>query len=183
MKTFALAVLVLAFAAAACGQRSATPPATAALPESAARAVEPVLPADTIGIELPGEGLGTVHDVKFGLVGGFTQRTRSQIIAFKPGVTITIRNLSHFLDHTLNVLSTTGFPKNPTLSTTASGGTLKLGYRTGILAPGHTVRVVLKTPGTYFVGCAFHYPAIPSMRDVIKVSVSATPGPQATPTP
>ena len=182
MKRFALAVLVLSFVVAACGQRSAAPPATAALPESAARAVEPALPADTIGIELPGEGLGTVRDVKFGLVGGFTQTTRSQIIAFKPGVTVTIRNLSRFVDHTLNVLSTTAFPpKSIALGKTPSGGTFKLGYRTGILAPGQTVKVVLKTPGTYFVGCAFHYPATPSMRDVIKVSLTATPGPQATP--
>lgn len=181
MKKFALALFVLSFGVAACGQRGAAPPATAILPELGARAAEPILPADTIGIELPGEGLGTIHDVKFGLVGGFTQTTRSQIIAFKPGVTVTIKNLSRGIDHTLNVLSTRAFPANPTLSMTASGGTFRLGYRTGILSPGQSVRVVLKTPGTYFVGCAFHYPARPSMRDVIKVSVSATPGPQATP--
>jgi hypothetical protein len=182
MKKFVPACFALALLAVACGQQNAGVPSAPMQAHSLSRtAGEPTVGADTIGIELPGEGLGTVKDVKFGTVGGYTQSTRSQIIAFKPNLTITITNLSKVISHTLNVLSTTNFPPHPVLKTQRSGGPLQLGYASGILGPGKSVKVVLSKPGIYYVGCAFHYPSNPSMRDVIKVFVKATPGPQATP--
>ena len=184
MKKYVIASFLLAIVLAACGQRG---PGVTPAPQFAQSAQRPAataaVPPKTIGIELPGEGLGTVDDAKYGLVGGYTQKTRSQIVAFKPGITITLLNLSHSIPHTLNVFSVYGFPKNPTLNTTASGGPFQLGYRSGTLFPGKSVTVTLSKPGIYFVGCAFHYPDVPSMRDVIKVLANATPGPQATPTP
>jgi len=181
VKKHVVASFVIAVVLAACGQRQAGVPNAPAFASSAHSSQIATVPAKTIGFELPGEGLGTVKDVKFGLVGGYTQTTRSQIIAFKPGVTITLTNLSHSIPHTLNVLSLSGFPKNPTLKTTASGGPMQKGYSSGVIQPGHSVKVTLSVPGFYFVGCAFHYPDLPSMRDVIKVEPKATPGPQATP--
>lgn len=185
MKKYALGFLALSCVVAACGQHSENiPPGAGEAVAKVAQIRGPlamtVVGPNTIGIELPAEGLGTVQDAKFGLVGGFTETTRSQIIAFKPGTTITIRNLSNAIPHTLNVLSTTGFPAHPTLLTTPSGGPMQKGYRTGVLEPGKSVKVALRVAGTYFVGCAFHYPEIPSMRDVVKVKLHATPGPQAT---
>ncbi len=185
MKKFVPLSFALAVALAACGQH------TAAVPNAPAQLLQSTHQAElafavgpnTIGFELPGEGVGTVKDAKFGLVGGYTQTTRSQVIAFKPGLTITLMNISSAISHTLNVLSTTNFPKNPVLTTKASGGPLQSGYASGVLAPGHSVKVKLSRPGIYYVGCAFHYPDNPSMRDVIKVFAKATPGPQATPAP
>ncbi len=134
---------------------------------------------DAIGEALP-TGMGTVS-TSFGTIGGFTQSTYSQVLAFPPGTTITIKNLATGTPHTLNVLSTSGFPSNPTLSTTAAGGsTLAAGFASGTIAPGGSVSVTLATAGTYYIGCAFHYISN-QMRDVIQVSSSATPGPQATP--
>lgn len=136
--------------------------------------------AKTIGIALP-TGMGTIT-TSFGTVGGFTQSIYSQVLAFPPGTTITIKNLASGTAHTLNVLSTTGFPANPSLSSTASGGGLAMGYSSGAIPGGGSVSVTLSTPGTYYIGCAFHYISN-QMRDVLLVSSSATPGPQATPQP
>ena len=137
--------------------------------------------AQTIGEALP-TGMGMVS-TSFGIVGGFTQSKLSQVLAFPPGTTITIKNLASGTPHTLNVLSTTGFPSSPALSTTAAGGTaLAMGYASGTIAPGGTVSVTLSTPGTYYIGCAYHYLSN-QMRDVLQVSSSATPGPQATSAP
>lgn len=182
MKKYVVASFILASVLAACGQRGTTIPG---MTQSARTQLAPTqldtVPAKTIGFELPGEGLGTIKDAKYGLVGGYTQSTRSQIIAFKPGITITLLNLSHSISHTLNVLSLTSFPKNPTLKFNPSGGPLQKGYSSGILSPGKSVKVTLSKPGIYYIGCAFHYPDVPSMRDVVKVEAGATPGPQATP--
>jgi plastocyanin len=137
----------------------------------------------TIGFALPSGLIGTVT-TQFGLIGGYTQQVYSQVLAFPPGTTVTLKNLSASTQHTLNVLSTTGFPANPSLSTSASGGnTLAMGYASGAINGGATASVTLSNPGTYFIGCAFHYMNSPSMRGVIEVSTSATPGPQATPPP
>jgi plastocyanin len=106
------------------------------------------------------------------------------VLAFAPGTTVTIKNLSSTTAHTLNVLSTSSFPASPTLSTTASGSSsLDANYTSGSIAPGGTVTVTLSNPGTYYIGCAYHYMTSPSMRDVLLVSANATPGPQATPQP
>lgn len=140
---------------------------------------------DTIGIAIPDGPIGTVNTAPYGAVGGFTQQTYSQTLAFAPGTTVTIKNLSATNAHTLNVLSTSAFPASPTLSTASSGTTsLDANYASGSIAPGASVTVTLATAGTYYIGCAYHYMDSPnSMRDVLLVSASATPGPQATPAP
>ncbi len=144
----------------------------------------PGVGAMTIGFALPDGAIGVVNDPHFGKIGGYTQSVYSQSLAFPPGTVVTLKNLSSGTPHTLNVLSTTGFPVNPTLSTSPAGnGVLGVGYQSGAVAPGSTVSVKLSNPGTYYIGCAFHYPDTNSMRDVLQVSSSATPGPQATPAP
>ena len=52
------------------------------------------LPKDTIGEELPSEGVGTENDPTWGTVGGYTQTKKAQVLAFPPGTKITIINLS-----------------------------------------------------------------------------------------
>jgi plastocyanin len=133
---------------------------------------------------LPSGTIGMIN-TSFGLVGGYTQQTYSQVLAFAPGTTITLKNLSSNTVHTLNVLSTTAFPAQPaTLSASASGGSnLASGFASGNIAAGATMQITLNTPGTYYIGCAYHYNDAASMRDVIMVSANATPGPQATPQP
>lgn len=137
----------------------------------------------TVGLALPDGTIGTVHS-SFGVVGGYTQSTYSQVLAFAPGTTITLKNLSSNTVHTLNVLSTSGFPANPALSAAAAGGSdLAAGFASGNIPAGGTMTVTLNTPGTYYIGCAYHFHDAVSMRDVLMVSASATPGPQATPQP
>lgn len=146
----------------------------------------PVAPT-TIGIGLP-TGLGTETDPTWGgPVGGFTEASYSQVLAFPVGTTVTIMNLASSTAHTLNVIGSAAappasFPGSPALPTTASGGALGTGYSSGSIAGGGSVTVTLSNPGTFLIGCAFHY-ASNQMRDVIEVSNTATPGPQATPPP
>lgn len=155
-----------------------TPPGSAPAPGAPA-------PVGTmsIGFAMPSGLIGTVS-TPFGSIGGYTQSTYSQIIAFPPGTTVTLKNLSSGTQHTLNVLSMNSFPANPTLDTSASGGTtLSSSYRSGVINGGGTASLTLSNPGTYFIGCAFHYMTSPSMRGIIEVSSSASPGPQATAPP
>jgi plastocyanin len=129
--------------------------------------------------------IGTVNS-QFGVVGGYTQQTYSQVLAFPPGTTVTIKNLSSTSQHTLNVLSTSAFPAQPAnLSSSAAGdpNNVGVGFQTGTLNPGQSMQIKLMTPGTYFIGCAFHFNDPTSMRDVLMVSAGASPGPQATPQP
>lgn len=144
------------------------------------------LPKDTIGEELPEEGLGSIKSSTWkALLGGFTQTTRSQSLGFPPGTKITIRNLSKSIEHTLDVVKVISgppavFPKNPKLSIPAKGGgKLESGYASGVIQPGKSVAVTLVKAGTYLIGCAFHYSE--GMRDVLVVAKGAKPGPQATP--
>lgn len=146
------------------------------------------MPKNSIGEELPGEGLGTVHSGHWKVtVGGFTQKNFSQVLGFRPGTKITIHNLSRSVTHTLDVVKEIPgppavWPKSPNLSVPAKGhGKLAEGYASGPIKPGKTVTVTLDTPGHYLIGCAFHYGE--GMRDVLVVAKGATPGPQATPTP
>jgi plastocyanin len=143
------------------------------------------VPADTIGEELPGEGLGTIKSEKWSAVlGGFTQQRYSQSLGFRPGTKITILNLSKSITHTLDVVKEISgppadFPKDPNLSIKASGnGKLETGFASGPIKPGKTVTVTL-VKGVYLIGCAFHYKD--GMRDVLVVSAHAAHGPQATP--
>ncbi len=144
------------------------------------------VPKNTIGEELPFEGVGTIKSSLWkATLGGFTQTSRSQSLAFPPGTKITIRNLSKSIPHTLDVVKVISgppavFPKNPNLSVPAKGGgKLATGYASGPIQPGKSVTVTLAKAGTYLIGCAFHYGE--GMRDVLVVKTGAKPGPQATP--
>lgn len=204
IKTTTLSLAGVAFVAvlAACGGGGSsgggtvpTNPPTASVPPSgnpapsptatvAATATPTTAPAAAvIGFALPNGAIGTIM-TPFGLIGGYTEKTYSQVIAFPPGTVVTLKNLSNNTQHTLNVLSMSSFPASPALSFTASGGN-QLGstYASGPINPGATVQITLSNPGTYYIGCAFHYMNNPSMRGVIEVAANATPGPQATPQP
>ena len=192
-KFAALSLALVAAALVACGGRGAGP---SVLPASGGMtlpqvdgdlSMTAVLPAHTVGEELPSEGVGAIKMAKWrATVGGFTQTQYSQTLAFPPGITITIRNLSKTNAHTFNVVkvvtgTTATFPKNPTLSFTAHGqGQLGAGYASGTIMPGKSVKLTLTKAGTYLIGCAFHYKF--GMRDVLIVSSNdPDPGPQATP--
>lgn len=184
-KSGGAALAVIACALAACG--GGNMPSNATPATSFVQSLGPqtelhfTLPAKTIGEELPSEGVKTKVDPKWGLVGGFTQSTTAQVLAFPPNTVVTIKNLSTLYSHTLNVVakaakSPAKFPKNPTLSTQPMGnGILGLGYASGSIAHGKSVSVTLSEKGTYLIGCAFHYHE--GMQDVIRVAAKATPGP------
>jgi plastocyanin len=139
----------------------------------------------TVSEELPSEGLGTVHDSHWqATLGGFTQQQFSQALGFPPGTKLTIKNISHSISHTLNVVKKiagppANFPPNPILSMNPSGGKLQKGYASGVIKPGGSVTVTLGRAGNYLIGCAFHYHE--GMQDVFVVHNGATPGPQGTP--
>lgn len=146
------------------------------------------LPSAAIGVAIPTGKIGVENDPVWGTVGGYTQDKTSQILAFPPGSTITIQNLSQNTPHTLNVITTTKgpppkWPSNPSLTFSPSGnGVLGVKYASGSLNPRATVKVKLSNPGIYLIGCAYHYFGL-NMRDVIQVVASATPGPTASPGP
>jgi plastocyanin len=143
------------------------------------------LPKNTIGEELGSQGLGTIDSAEWKAdLSGFTQEQYSQSLAFPPGTKITIRNLSKSTTHTLDVVKVIAkapavFPKGVTLSKSPKGdGKLEAGYASGEIAPGKSVTVTLVKEGIYLIGCAFHYSS--GMHDVLVVSKTAKPGPQAT---
>ncbi|HZY98055.1 MAG TPA: hypothetical protein VFE36_00640 [Candidatus Baltobacteraceae bacterium] len=180
---------VFATALAACGggRTNAMGPTavTPAMPFEVSFTLPDNLPKRTIGEELPSEGVGSKKDPRWGKVGGFTQTKKAQVLAFPPGTTVTIRNLSKSNPHTLNVIGKAGkppahFPANPPLSPTAhGGGKFGIGYASGNLDPGQSVKAKLVKAGTYLIGCAYHYSL--GMRDVIVVKAGATPGPDFQP--
>jgi plastocyanin len=193
-KFSAVAVTFVALGLAACGAGSVGAGNTAlgngttySLPAvDSDLAMTATLPKDTIGEELPAEGVGSVKSSEWkATLGGFTQTERSQSLAFPPGTKITIRNLSKNIEHTLDVVKVVSgppavFPPNPKLSIPAKGdGKLEAGYASGPISPGKSVTVTLVKGGTYLIGCAFHYSE--GMRDVLVVKDGAKPGPQATP--
>jgi plastocyanin len=153
-------------------------------------AIMATLPGKTAGEELPEEGVGTSDHKPWGTVGGFTQTQRAQTLAFPPGTTITVRNLSKTTEHTFNFVKVIAgppahFPTNVNLSIPAHGnGVFGPGFASGPIEPGGVVKVKLVTPGMYLIGCAFHYAQ--GMQDVIVIKQGAKPGPQGpqpTPTP
>jgi hypothetical protein len=83
----------------------------------------------TVRIEEPVEGLGSIYSKYWkAKVGGYTQKTYSQVLGFSPGTKITIHNRSASLAHTLNVIKVVSgppadFPSNPTLRTTPTAAT------------------------------------------------------------
>lgn len=145
------------------------------------------LPRNSVGEELPGEGVGTSDHKPWGTVGGFTQTQRAQTLAFPPGTVITIHNLSKTNEHTFNFVKVVDgppahFPANVNLSIPAHGnGVFGPGYASGPIEPGGTVKVKLVKAGTYLIGCAFHYAE--GMQDVIVIKDGAKPGPEGTPSP
>lgn len=145
-------------------------------------------PSTGIGLGVPDRKIGVEDDPVWGSVGGYTQDKTSQVLAFPPGSSITLTNLSSTDLHTLNVIATTSgpppaWPRSPNLGFYPAGnGKLGSGYASGTINPGASVTVKLSKPGTYLIGCAFHYIEL-SMRDVIQVVAGATPGPTASPGP
>jgi plastocyanin len=181
--TASFGLLTAACVLAACGGRTGAGPAGAGLTPSlgAQTSIRFTLPKNTIGAELPSEGVGTENDPTWGTVGGYTQSTKAQVLAFPPGTTVTFQNLSGSIPHTLDVVMKVKgppahFPPNPTLSIPAKGnGVLAKGYASGAISPGKSVSIKLLNKGNYLIGCAFHYHE--GMQDVIRVLPHATPGP------
>lgn len=193
-KLLALGLAIAGLAIAACGGRGTGGGAPGGvdvvpLPQINSDLVMfATVPKDTIGEELPGEGIGSIKSGPWqATLGGFTQETYSQALGFKPDTEITILNLSKSVTHTLDVVKVipgppAHFPKNPTLSIKAHGdGRLEAGFASGPIKPGHSVKVKLVKAGTYLIGCAFHYGD--GMRDVLVVGPHAQHGQQATPPP
>jgi hypothetical protein len=165
------------------GTVAVTTPAPTAAPTTAATGAATAAPQQII-MSLPGgSAIGQENDPTYGAVGGYTQNQFSQTLAFVPGAQIMIVNGQPGVQHTLNVLSQTAFPVNPTISLTAAGGsTLAPGYATGALNGGTQIGPITLTAGLYFIGCGFHYVSN-TMRTVLNVAAGAVPGPQATPVP
>lgn len=109
-KIAALAVALTALAVGACGGRAVNGAGamsagnTVMLPPIEPDLVmEAVLPKDAIGEELPGEGVGSIHDEHWkATLGGFTQKQFAEALGFPPGTKITIHNLSKSVEHTLD---------------------------------------------------------------------------------
>jgi plastocyanin len=188
-KLIALGIALAGLAASACAGGGGAGSGTVVLPSMNEDLVAyATLPKDTIGEELPGEGIGAIKSVKWeAMLGGYSQQQYAQSLGFPPGTKITIRNLSKTTTHTLDVVKAisappAAFPKDPNLPAQKQGdGKLEAGYASGPIGPGKTVTVTLAKAGTYLIGCAFHYSS--GMHDVIVVSAHAAPGPQATPPP
>jgi plastocyanin len=191
-KLIALMVALAGLAISACGGRAGVGGNSGGVetfvlpPISHDLLVVATVPHDTIGEELPSEGLGTYHSTKWSAtIGGFTQRTYSETLGFKPHTTLTILNLSKNITHTLDVVEEikgppAKFPANPKLPVNAQGkGDLETGYASGPIKPGKSVKVTLVKAGIYLIGCAFHYKE--GMHDVLVVAPHAAAGPQATP--
>jgi len=180
----ALAFVVIA-ALAACGGGGGgtvyTPPAPG--PSTSTQQV--------IGLALPQSSIGVEPDPTWGAVGGFTQATYSQVLAFAPGAQVMVKNLGSGASaqpHTLDVIASgvtpgMAFPASPSLSPNAAGGSsIGSGFASGTLTAGQLLGPFTLVQGTYFIGCAYHYVSN-GMRDVLIVQPAAAPGPQATPPP
>jgi plastocyanin len=184
----AVSLAVVAAMLAACAGRDASQAGgnSFALPSfSKSVAIVATLPSDTIGEELPSEGVGTVNDTFWkATLGGFTQSNYAQALGFPPGTKITLMNLSKNISHTLDYVKKVKkppakFPQNPNLPIPASGGNFGKGYASGSISPGKSVTVMLAKAGIYLIGCAFHYGE--GMHTVLVIKKNATPGPEGTP--
>ena len=191
--------VVVGMIVSACGGGGGSTAAPAAIVATTAPVTSPTTAAVTspttaptaapqvITMALPGgSAIGQETDPTYGLIGGYTEAIYSQVLAFAPGAQVMIKNgqpTTSATPHTLNVLSQSSFPANPTLSITASGGnTLAAGFATGSVNAGSQVGPITLTAGTYYVGCGYHYLSN-TMRTVLIVAANANPGPQATPVP
>lgn len=186
---FASAAVLLGLAMAGCRGMNGPAGSTVVMPSiDRDLIVTAAMPKDTIGEELPGQGVGSVKSVKWASgLGGFTQQKYSQSLGFSPHTKITITNLSTTTTHTINVVKEisgppANFPKGAKLSVDARGGSnFETGYASGPIKPGKSVTVTLAKAGIYLIGCAFHYTL--GMHDVIVVEEHAAPGPQGTAPP
>jgi hypothetical protein len=140
------------------------------------------LTVQVVAMAEPITAIGSIVDPTFGLVGGYTQQSTSQVLGFAPGSQIMIRNGQTATPHTFSVISTTGFTGAPTSLTAAGGSTIATGFTTGTVNGGALIGPFTLTAGTFFIGCAYHYTS-ENMRTVLVVAAGATPGPQATPPP
>ena len=184
-----LAITAALLAACGGGGGGGATPSTAAVTTTptSTPTQAPTATPQVITMALPGgSAIGTETDPTFGAVAGYTEQTYSQVLAFAPGAQIMIVNgqpASSATPHTLNVLSQSGFPANPAIATTASGGsTLAAGFRSGSINAGSQVGPITLSAGTYYIGCGFHYLSN-GMRTVLVVAANTNPGPQATPVP
>jgi plastocyanin len=184
----AISLAIIAAALAACAGRDASQAGgnSFALPSfSKSIAIVATLPKDTIGEELPSEGVGTVDDSFWtATLGGFTQSNYAQALGFPPGTKITLTNLSKNISHTLDYVAKikgppANFPQNPSLPIPAHGKKFGKGYASGAISPGKSVTVKLGKAGIYLIGCAFHYGE--GMHTVLVIKKNATPGPEGTP--
>jgi plastocyanin len=192
----ALSTALAACALAACGgggmgqgsgsNAGALPMTVRSFPVGDDMVANVTLPKNAVGEELPSEGVGTQKNKHWGMIGGFTQMTYAQVLAFPPGTKITIHNLSKDTPHTFDVVGTATkgpakFPTKPPSIDASGGKVLEVGYASGPINPGKSVTLMLKTPGTYLIECAFHYAE--GMQDVLIIEKNAAPGPQGTPNP
>jgi plastocyanin len=184
----ALSLAAVAAALAACAGRDASQAGgnSYALPSfSKSIAIIATLPKNTIGEELPSEGVGTINDTYWkATLGGFTQSNYSQALGFPPGTKITLMNISKDITHTLDYVAKikkppANFPSDPSLPVSASGKKFGKGYASGPISPGKSVTITLGKAGIYLIGCAFHYSE--GMHTVLVINKNATPGPEGTP--
>ena len=153
-------------------------------PSNPAPTSTPVSTQQVVKMALPTTAMGVIQDPTYGTIGGYTQALYSQTLAFAPGSQIMIENAQVGTPHTFGVDSTTGFDTTgAALNTSATGGsTIQAGFNTGAVNGGTSVGPFTLAAGTYYIGCAFHFQSN-TMRTVLNVAASATPGPQATAPP
>lgn len=185
----AIAVLSLAACGGGGGSGTSVPAGTPTLTPTQAPTQAPTTPPtaapQVIKVALPVGTMGQVNDPTFGVVGGFTQNTSSQALAFAPGAQVMIQNVapaSGGTPHTFNVIGTTGFGASAGGFSAAGGSSIAPGFQSGNIAPQQTIGPFTLSAGTYYIACAYHYTSN-QMRDGLTVAVGAAPGPQATPQP
>jgi hypothetical protein len=151
-------------------------------------ATTPPATQQVIRIAIPTSAIGTI-DSQFGVIGGYTESSTSQILGFAPGTKVMLENAqstSSGIPHTLGDTGGNGsFPasgSNLSMTANTMGGKFRSGFQTGTLQPGTMIGPITLEQGTYFIGCAYHY-STNGMRDVLIVAANATPGPAATPPP
>lgn len=190
--TLAFAMLAAASFAACNGGSSGSTPAQPGppgvgptpAPTAAPTAAPTTSTQQVVTVALPTSAMGSVVDPTFGLVGGYTQQTFSQVLGFVPGQQIMIRNGQTTTPHTFNVFTQSSFPPAGTPISTASSNDLSIdpGFASGNINPSALVGPFVLGAGTFYVGCAYHYSSN-TMRTVLVVAANAKPGPQATAPP
>lgn len=164
-----------------------TPPSSNPMASNPPATSPPVSTQQVVSMALPQSTIGQETDPTWGLIGGFTQTTGSQVLAFAPGSQVMLKNLASNVQHTLDVIASGVTPGMPFPSTSpslnaAGGSTIGAGFASGPLNGGQLAGPFTLAQGTYYIGCAFHYLSN-GMRGVLIVQANATPGPQATPPP